>query len=112
MPIRRRKPDRMAPAADDGEAGDPDAAARDAAAKAKAGSARLRLALLRYGAKHGLPNLSPRQCLAALRQARGGQRAGRRTAGRPQAAPSRFRGHGGAPGAAGDREGRGHGSRR
>ena len=48
-----------------------DPAARDAARKAKAGCTRLRIALLRYGAKHGLPNLTPAQCLAALRGARG-----------------------------------------
>jgi hypothetical protein len=46
---------------------DLDPAARDAARKAKAGSARLRVAVLRYGAKHGLPNLTAAQCLAALR---------------------------------------------
>jgi hypothetical protein len=59
---RRRRPSSLA----EGQAADPEMPAC-AAAKAKAGSARLRLALLRYGAKHGLPNLSPEECLSTLR---------------------------------------------
>ena len=86
---------------------DADPAARDAARKAKAGSARLRVALLRYGAKHGLPNLTPAQCLAALRGAR------RRA---PRARPAMRAGLGAtrkdaAPGAATNGEGGWHGTR-
>jgi hypothetical protein len=60
--MRRRKPPFLAEA----NAPDQDVPA-SYAAKAKAGSARLRLALLRYGAKHGLPNLSSGECLSTLR---------------------------------------------
>ena len=64
-----------------------DPAERDAAAKAKAGSARLRLALLRYGAKHGLPNLSPQACLAALEWLEAGRRVRRKAAAPKRARP-------------------------
>jgi len=60
--LRRRDP---GPTAADPDL-EPDDAERDFVSKAKAGSARLRLALLRYGVKHGLPNLSPQQCAAAV----------------------------------------------
>jgi len=70
MPIRtepQRPRLRRAPKQPDANAAPPpDPAERDFASKARAGSARLRLALLRYGAKHGLPNLTPQQCAAAL----------------------------------------------
>jgi hypothetical protein len=103
MPIRSRS-GRKAPHAD-AEAPELDPAARDAANKAKAGSAKLRLALLRYGAKHGLPNLSPAQCLAALQlPAKGRKRSG--AAGGLEAG-----GKGSARGAAISREGRRDGTR-
>ena len=74
MPGQRR-----APGAEEAVSADPDAAARDAASKAKAGSARLRIALLRYGARHGLPNLTSKQCRALLEGPAG--REGRRRGG-------------------------------
>jgi hypothetical protein len=89
---------------------DTDPAARDAARKAKAGSARLRVALLRYGAKHGLPNLTRAQCLAALRGPR--RKPPRpRPAAKRAAAQARDAGARAAAGAAGRGEGGVHGAR-
>jgi hypothetical protein len=85
-----------------------DPAARDAARKAKAGSARLRVALLRYGAKHGLPNLTRAQCLAALRGA--GRKVPRARRAAAQAGQG-DRSKGAAPGAAMRKEGGTHGTR-
>jgi hypothetical protein len=87
-----------------------DPAARDAARKAKAGSARLRIALLRYGAKHGLPNLTRAECVAALRGRR--RRPPRpRPAAKQAAGQEREAGRRAAPGAAGRGEGERHGTR-
>lgn len=67
---------RQSPSLGEAKASDPEMPACDAA-RAKAGSARLRVALLRYGAKHGLPNLSPAECLSTLRALRKKPRARR-----------------------------------
>jgi hypothetical protein len=86
---------------------DLDPAARDAAHKARVGSARLRVALLRYGAKHGLPNLTPAQCLAALRGSRRkAPRAGaEKCAGRGRGRPRKIAASGVATGGEGERHG-------
>ena len=65
---------------------------------ARAGSFMLRVALLRYGAAQGLPNLSPAACLAILHElgrSREGRRAARllngASAGKARAAAGRAR---------------------
>lgn len=105
MPIRTSLPERTTLSSEAKEA-EPDAAARDAASKAKAGSRKLRLALLRYGAKHGLPNLSPQQCRAALQLPAKGRKRFGALAGAPRTGSE-----GAAAGAAIGREGRRDGTR-
>ena len=104
------------------DAPEPDPAARDAAHKARAGSAKLLAALLRYGATHGLPNLTPAQCLAMLRFT-GKRRKRPARAGQPGVrAAGQARGSAGKAGATprtgksahqqtGEKEGRRHGTR-
>jgi len=94
------------PTSDSDSDSDSDPAARDAARKARAGSARLRVALLRYGARHGLPNLTPAQCLAALRGSRG-----KESRAHPAARNAGQKHGSAAPRAARTKEGSGHGTR-
>jgi hypothetical protein len=114
--LRRRDPGPSAPDPDS----EPDDCERDFVSKARAGSARLRLALLRYGVKHGLPNLSPEQCAAAVQWLEAGRikrrKAGRKEGARPLAGKARPPRRGGAGrrtgAAAGRRESGRHGPRR
>jgi len=109
--LRRRDP---GPAAPDAKP-EPDDAERDFVSKAKAGSARLRLALLRYGVKHGLPNLSPQQCAAAVQWLEAGRikrrKKGKKAAARPLSGKTRRQPRGRTGRRAAPEAGRGEGGR-